>query len=48
MFVGEALECQVMIGDTRIRLKLHPTTRVAAGEKIDLAIPVKRCLVLPE
>jgi iron(III) transport system ATP-binding protein len=48
MFLGEALECQVVIGDTRMRLKLHPSTRIAAGEKIDLAIPVDRCLVLPE
>ena len=48
MFVGEALECQVVVGDTRMRLKLHPATKVAPGQKIDLAIPVDRCRVLAE
>lgn len=48
MFLGEALECYVVIGDTRMRLKLHPSTRVATGEMIELAIPVERCLVLAE
>jgi hypothetical protein len=48
MFVGEALECQVVVGDTRMRLKLHPATKVAPGQKIDLSIPVDRCRVLAE
>jgi len=29
-----------------MRLKLHPTTRVAPGQKIELAIPIERCRVL--
>ena len=32
MFVGEVLECQVVVGNTRMRLKLHPATKVARAE----------------
>jgi hypothetical protein len=48
MFVGEVLECQVVVGNTRMRLKLHPATKVAPGQMIELAIPVDRCRVLAE
>ena len=48
MFVGEALECPVVVGDTSMRLKLHPTTKAVPGQKIELAIAVDRCRVLAE
>ena len=48
MFVGEALECQVVVGDNSMRLKLHPTTKTVPGQKIELAIAVDRCRVLAE
>jgi ABC-type Fe3+/spermidine/putrescine transport system ATPase subunit len=46
VFLGEALDCTVTAGDETMRLKLHPSTRVAPGQRIDLALPVQRCRAL--
>lgn len=45
-FLGEAIDAKVGLGDLTLRLKLHPSTRVRAGESIRLAISVERCRAL--
>ncbi len=46
MFLGESLDCTVTAGNETMRLKLHPSTRVEAGQSISLALPVDRCRAL--
>jgi iron(III) transport system ATP-binding protein len=46
VFLGEALDCTVTTGDVSMRLKLHPSTQVEAGQSITLTLPVDRCRAL--
>jgi iron(III) transport system ATP-binding protein len=46
MFLGEALDCTVTAGSETMRLRLHPSTKVEAGQTISLAIPGERCRAL--
>ena len=46
VFMGESLDCTVTAGEETMRLKLHPSTRVEAGQTINLALPVDRCRAL--
>lgn len=46
IFMGEALECQVSIGDQKLRTKLHPSSGVRQGEMVSLELPAERCRAL--
>ncbi len=43
IFMGESLECQVVVGSQRVRLKLHPSSPVQQNDTVHLELPVKRC-----
>lgn len=43
IFLGEALDCQVALGDAQMRLRLHPDTDVGAGQSIRLAMYSHAC-----
>lgn len=42
-FMGDALECNVQIGQQRLRLKLHPSFKAARGDMIRLELSPERC-----
>ncbi len=46
MFLGDALDCRVAVGQVRIRLKLHPYVKLAQGDKLLLTLPPERCRVI--
>ncbi len=46
IYMGDALECQVVLGGERMRLRLHPSVQIGDGEKISLAIHGRDCRVL--
>ncbi len=46
VFMGEAKECQVELGDTMICLRLHPTTEIEQGQRINLSLNPDKCLAL--
>jgi iron(III) transport system ATP-binding protein len=46
IFLGDALECQLSVGNQRLRTKLHPTTAVRQGETVCLQFPPDRCRAL--
>lgn len=46
IFMGDTLECQVMVGTKMMRIKLHPSSLVARGETIRLELPAERCRAL--
>lgn len=46
VYMGEALECQVALGDARMRLRLHPSSTVKAGQSVSLAIAGRDCRAL--
>ncbi len=48
VFMGEMLYCTVTAGEETMRLKLHPSTRVEPGQRINLALPVERCRALAD
>jgi len=46
LFMGDATECQVALKDTVLRLKLHPTTKLARGDTVLVELPAERCRAL--
>ena len=38
LFLGEGLGCQVALGGTMVRLKLHPSASIQEGQRVTLAI----------
>ena len=46
MFMGDSKEVRVAIGDTVLRLKLHPSTEITDGEVIRVSLPGERCRAL--
>jgi iron(III) transport system ATP-binding protein len=46
VYMGEMLECQVALGNTRMRLRLHPSATVEAGQSVSLAIAGRDCRAL--
>lgn len=46
IFMGEALECQVVAGAKTLRMKLHPSSGVARGQTVSLELPSQRCRAL--
>jgi iron(III) transport system ATP-binding protein len=46
VFMGEALECQAVVGAQKLRTKLHPSSAVRQGEIVALELPPERCRAL--
>jgi len=46
-FMGDALECQLSVGDQRLRTKLHPSSTVRQGDTVFLRLPPQSCRALP-
>jgi len=46
IFMGDSLECQVLVGTQRLRTKLHPSSPVQPGQTISLELPAERCRAL--
>jgi iron(III) transport system ATP-binding protein len=46
IFMGEALECQLSVGDQKLRTKLHPSSPVRQGETVFLQLPAQSCRAL--
>ncbi|HEV8724528.1 MAG TPA: ABC transporter ATP-binding protein [Candidatus Binatia bacterium] len=46
IFMGDSLECQVLVGSQRLRTKLHPSSSVQQGQNISLELPAERCRAL--
>ena len=46
IFMGDALECQLSVGNQRIRTKLHPSSSLRQGQHVTLHLPPERCRAL--
>jgi iron(III) transport system ATP-binding protein len=46
IFMGDALECQLAVGDQRLRTKLHPSSGIRRGETVYLQLPPGSCRAL--
>jgi iron(III) transport system ATP-binding protein len=46
VYLGNMLECAVMVGPQRIRVQLHPSTALEHGAEVRLRLPVEHCLVM--
>ena len=46
IFMGDALECQLSLGNQRLRTKLHPSSRVRQGDTVSLQLPPLSCRAL--
>jgi iron(III) transport system ATP-binding protein len=46
VYMGETLECQVKLGAAHVRLRLHPSVAVSAGQKVNLAMHGRDCRAL--
>ncbi|AKI01934.1 ABC-type spermidine/putrescine transport system, ATPase component [Hoeflea sp. IMCC20628] len=38
VFLGEALECRINLGDSNLITRMHPSSAVVAGDKVDVVI----------
>lgn len=46
IFMGDALECQIAVGNQRLRTKLHPSSGVQQGQTAALQLPPECCRAL--
>ena len=46
IFMGDALECQLLVGGQRLRTKLHPSSGIQRGQTVSLHLPAGRCRAL--
>jgi iron(III) transport system ATP-binding protein len=46
IFMGDALECQLLVGSQRLRTKLHPSSSIQRGQTVFLHLPAERCRAL--
>jgi iron(III) transport system ATP-binding protein len=46
VYMGEALDCQVMLGDSQIQLRLHPSSKVEKDQKIRFGMHTRPCRAL--
>lgn len=46
LFLGEAMECTIMLGENAIRLRVHPTMAVEKGQKMNLSLAPDKCHAL--
>lgn len=46
IFMGDTLECQLSVGDQKLRTKLHPSSPVRQGETVSLQLPPQSCRAL--
>jgi iron(III) transport system ATP-binding protein len=46
VFLGNLLDCAVAVGGERVRVQLHPSTRIAAGQTVRLSLPSEHCLAM--
>jgi len=46
IFMGDALECQLSVGNQRLRTKLHPSSSLRQGQHVTLHLPRERCRAL--
>ncbi|HUZ74880.1 MAG TPA: ABC transporter ATP-binding protein [Stellaceae bacterium] len=47
VYVGNLLDCTVMVGATPLRLQLHPAHAPGRGAPVRLHLPVEHCLAMP-
>jgi iron(III) transport system ATP-binding protein len=46
IFMGDALECQLSVGNQILRTKLHPSSTIRPGETVLLQLPPESCRAL--
>jgi iron(III) transport system ATP-binding protein len=46
IYVGNLLECAMSVGPARIRVQLHPSSRLDCGDTVRLALPAEHCLAM--
>jgi iron(III) transport system ATP-binding protein len=46
VFMGDVLECQLSVGKQKLRMKLHPSSRVQQGQDVSLHLPPEHCRAL--
>jgi iron(III) transport system ATP-binding protein len=46
IFMGDALECQLSVGNQRLRTKLHPSSGIRQGDIVSLHLPAQCCRAL--
>jgi len=46
IYLGNLIECTVTVGTHLLRVQLHPSTPVARGARVQLALPIEHCLAM--
>ena len=46
-FLGEYLDCQVLVGGVQIKVFVTPQTRIHPGEQINVVLPEEFCTIIP-
>ena len=46
VFLGEAQECSVALGEASLRLRLHPSLRISRGQSVRLRLTPEKCRAL--
>ena len=48
VFLGESLDYQVLIGEHRLLARVHPSFKVAVGEKVFIRMSPEKCITIQE
>jgi iron(III) transport system ATP-binding protein len=46
-FLGEHLDCQVVVDDVLIKVFVNPQTRIHPGEQVNVVLPEEFCTIIP-
>lgn len=46
-FLGDFLDCRVLVGDQLVRVKLHPSSLIREGQRVYLSLPEEQCKAVP-
>jgi iron(III) transport system ATP-binding protein len=47
IFLGEYLDCRVLVGHELLRVRVHPSVPITEGQRVDLTLPASLCRGLP-
>jgi iron(III) transport system ATP-binding protein len=48
VFLGEAVDFQVQVGDQLVLARAHPSLRTPVGDRVFLRLAPEKCIVIPD
>jgi ABC-type Fe3+/spermidine/putrescine transport system ATPase subunit len=46
VYIGNMVECTVLVGPARLRVQLHPSVSLTRGASVEIRLPSEHCLAM--